>query len=438
MVMNDMVVTNLLIVCLLIILSAFFVASEFAIVRVRPTRIEQLIAEGNANAVSVKRIINNIDGFLSACQLGITITSLGLGWLGEPTVTKLFHPLLEKLPISDTFAQMLSFLIAFGLVTYINVVAGELFPKSIAIQQTEKVTLLLSKPLIIFYKVMYPFIWILNHAARFVARLYGIKQPTSEAAHSEEELQYILAESYKSGEISISEYRYVHNIFEFDNRLANEIMVPRTEMVTLCEDLTLKEIIKIITVERFTRYPVTKGIDKDSIIGFVHVKQLLTDCIKNRCIEEKPLKNYTQPIIHVMEFIPIQLLLKKMQQDRINMAILNDEFGGTAGIVTVEDILEEIVGEIRDELDVDEYPLIQKIRDNHYILNSKLHITEVNSLLSISLEHEHVHTIGGWVLSKNPDLQKGESIIYDQYEFTIANMNNHQVTQIEAKPLPPV
>ncbi|PKG25407.1 hemolysin family protein [Niallia nealsonii] len=432
-----MILTNLLIVCLLIVLSAFFVASEFAIVRVRPTRIEQLIAEGNSHAISVKQIITNMDGFLSACQLGITITSLGLGWLGEPTVTKLFHPLLDKLPISDAFTHILSFLIAFCLVTYINVVVGELFPKSIAIQQTEKVALLLSKPLLLFYKVMYPFIWILNNAARVVVRLYGIKQPTIETAHSEEELQYVLAESYKSGEITTSEYRYVNNIFEFDNRLANEIMVPRTQMITLCEDLPLKEIIKIITAERFTRYPITKEDNKDTIIGFVHIKQLLTDCIKNICPEEKPLKKYAQPIIHVMEFIPIQLLLMRMQKDHINIAILNDEFGGTAGLVTVEDILEEIVGEIRDELDEDEFPLIQKIHDNHYILDSKLHLTEVNNLLSMHLEHNNIHTIGGWLLSQNPDLKKGESIFYDNYEFILVKTNSRQVSQIEVKAVAP-
>lgn len=435
--MTSMVLTNLLIVCLLIVLSAFFVASEFAIVRVRPTRIEQLIAEGNSNAVSAKQVITNIDRFLSACQLGITITSLGLGWLGEPTVTKLLHPLLAKLPISDTFTHIFSFLIAFCLVTYINVVVGELFPKSIAIQQTEKVALLLSKPLILFYRIMYPFIWILNNAARVVARLYGIKQPTGEAAHSEEELQYVLAESYKSGEITNSEYRYVNNIFAFDNRLANEIMVPRTEMVTLCENLTLKEILKIITTERFTRYPITKGDNKDNIIGFVHIKQLLTDCIKNKCKEDKPLKEYTQPIIHVMEFIPIQLLLMRMQKDHINIAILNDEFGGTAGLVTVEDILEEIVGEIRDEFDIDEFPLIQKINDYHYIFDSKLLLTEVNNLLSTHLEYDDIHTIGGWLLSENPDLKKGESIFYDNYEFTIVEMNNQQVSRIEVKTITP-
>ncbi|WP_445486527.1 hemolysin family protein [Niallia sp. 03133] len=429
-----MIIANLILICLLIAFSAFFVASEFAIVRVRPTRIEQLIAEGNSNAETAKKIIVNMDGYLSACQLGITMTSLGLGWLGEPTVLKLILPVLHKLAISPTLSHIVAFIISFSVITYINVVVGELFPKSIAIQQTEKVTLLFAKPLRLFYKGMYPFIWILNNASRLVARLYGVKNPRSgEPAHSEEELQLVLAESYKNGEITTSEFRYVNNIFEFDNRVANEIMVPRIEMVTLCEDLNLEEVLQIIQTERYSRYPITKNDDKDNIIGFVHIKQLLSDFIKNKNMEEKPLKSYIQPIIHVMEFIPIQHILRRMQKERINIAVLHDEFGGTAGLISVEDILEEIVGEIRDEFDINELPNIQKVNDHHYIFDSKLLLDEVNNILPIHIEHDSIHTIGGWVLSQNPDLQKGQSILYDHFEFKAVKMVNHHVSSIEVK-----
>ncbi|MFT8321056.1 MAG: hemolysin family protein [Bacillus sp. (in: firmicutes)] len=429
-----MILTNLLLICLLIAFSAFFVASEFAIVRVRPTRIEQLIAEGNANAITVKNILVNIDGYLSACQLGITITSLGLGWLGEPTVLKLIQPLLTKVAIPPTLAPIIAFILSFSVITYINVVVGELFPKSIAIQQTEKVTLIFAKPLRLFYRCMYPFIWILNHAARLVARLYGIKNPSGgEPAHSEEELQLVLAESYKSGEITTSEFRYVNKIFEFDNRVANEIMVPRTEMVTLTEELTIDEVLQIVQNQRYSRYPITKNDDKDNIIGFVHIKQLLTDCIRNKSIDEKPLKSYIQPVIDVMEFIPIQLILLRMQKENINMAILHDEFGGTAGLVTVEDILEEIVGEIRDEYDINELPHIQKVNEHHYIFDSKLLLEDVNHILPLHLEHDDIHTIGGWLLSEYPELQQGQSILYNHFEFKIAKMKNQHVCSIEVR-----
>lgn len=199
MVLSAMIVANLLLIFVLIAFSAFFVAIEFAIVRVRPSRLNQLVAAGHQNAASAKTITTHLDSYLSACQLGITITSLGLGWLGEPTVLQLMAPVVEKLQLPDSAAHIISFVLAFSIVTYINVVIGELFPKSIAIGYAEKVTLVLSKPLIIFYKVTFPFIWVLNNAARLVARLYGVKSTdANENALSEEELQLILKESYQN------------------------------------------------------------------------------------------------------------------------------------------------------------------------------------------------------------------------------------------------
>ncbi|MEI2463896.1 hemolysin family protein [Niallia taxi] len=427
-----MIVSNLLLIFVLIAFSAFFVAIEFAMVRVRPSRLNQLVAAGHKNAASAKTITTHLDSYLSACQLGITITSLGLGWLGEPTVLKLMAPVVEKLQLPDSAAHIISFVLAFSIVTYINVVIGELFPKSIAIGYAEKVTLALSKPLIIFYKVTFPFIWVLNNAARLVARLYGVKSTdANENALSEEELQLILKESYQTGEINRTEYRYVQRIFEFDNRIANEVMVPRTEMAVLSEDMSLKDVISSISSQRYTRYPITKDGDKDAVVGFIHAKQILTDCIRQNCMEETPLKEYIQPIIHVMETIPIQLLLLRMQKERISIAILHDEFGGTAGLVTVEDILEEIVGDIMDEFDVDEIPSIQKISDSHFRFDSKLLLNEVSNLLGISIENDGVHTIGGWLLYKNPDISLGDSIEYEGYYFKAIDFQNGHISSIE-------
>lgn len=432
MVLSAMIVSNLLLIFVLIAFSAFFVAIEFAMVRVRPSRLNQLVAAGHKNAASAKTITTHLDSYLSACQLGITITSLGLGWLGEPTVLKLMAPVVEKLQLPDSAAHIISFVLAFSIVTYINVVIGELFPKSIAIGYAEKVTLALSKPLIIFYKVTFPFIWVLNNAARLVARLYGVKSTdANENALSEEELQLILKESYQTGEINRTEYRYVQRIFEFDNRIANEVMVPRTEMAVLSEDMPLKDAISSISSQRYTRYPITKDGDKDAVVGFIHAKQILTDCIRQNCMEETPLKEYIQPIIHVMETIPIQLLLLRMQKERISIAILHDEFGGTAGLVTVEDILEEIVGDIMDEFDVDELPSIQKIGDSHYRFDSKLLLNEVSNLLGVSIENDGVHTIGGWLLYKKPDISLGDSIEYEGYYFKAIDFQNGHLSTIE-------
>ncbi|MEK3889597.1 hemolysin family protein [Bacillus sp. FSL K6-3431] len=424
---------RIFLVILLIGLTAFFVASEFAIVKVRSSRIDQLIAEGNRQALNAKKLLSNLDGYLSATQLGITVTALALGWLGEPTVQVILTPLFTKLNVSESLATILSFIIAFGSITFIHVVVGELAPKTFAIHKAEEITLAFASPLIIFYNIMYPVIWLLNGAAKLIVGLFGVK-PASEVeiAHSEEELRIILSESLKSGEINQTEFSYVDRIFEFDNRIAKEIMVPRTEIFSIDKSASIDEIIAIIKNERFTRYPITNG-DKDNIIGIVNVKEFLTDCIGNNCIGHEPITPYVKPVIGVIETIPIQALLVKMQKERIHLAILFDEYGGTAGIITVEDILEEIVGEIRDEFDADEIPEVRKLADKQYILDPKVLIEEVNDLLGTELSDEDVDTIGGWLLTQKYDLKEGDSLIADDYIFHVKTMEGSHISEIAVK-----
>ncbi|OXB90546.1 hypothetical protein B9L21_06010 [Geobacillus uzenensis] len=415
----------------LIALTAFFVASEFAIVKVRSTRIDQLIAEGNRNARAAKRVISNLDEYLSACQLGITITALGLGWLGEPTVEHLLHPVFERMNLNESVASFLSFAIAFATITFLHVVVGELAPKTLAIQKAETITLLCSRPLIFFYKIMYPFIWALNGSARVITGLFGLKPASEhEVAHSEEELRLILSESYKSGEINQSEYKYVNNIFEFDNRIAKEIMVPRTEIVALDKNRSIAEHFETIKQEKYTRYPVIDG-DKDHIVGMVNIKEILTDCIQNPKATEKKLDDYIRPIIQVIESIPIHDLLVKMQRERVHMAILVDEYGGTAGLVTVEDILEEIVGEIQDEFDIDEVPMIRKVNEHTTIVDGKVLIEDINDLLGTDIDDTDVDTIGGWILTEKFDIQQGDTLSYGDYEFKVLKMEGRHVQLVE-------
>ncbi len=422
---------NVIIIAILITFTAFFVASEFAMVKVRTTRIDQLISEGNKKAEAAKKVISNLDGYLSATQVGITITSLILGWLGEPTIRKVLEPIFDWIELPLSLKQVISFILAFAIITFFNVVIGELAPKTFAIQKSEQIIMLFAKPMIVFYRLMYPFIWVLNRSARLVTGLFGIK-PTSEQeiVLSEEELRMILSQSYESGEINQSEYSYVNNIFEFDDRIAKEIMVPRTEVVTLSRDATMDEIIEIVREEKYTRYPLIDG-DKDNILGVVNIKEVLTDCIQQKCAGEQPLLPYIKPVIHVIESIPIQELLVKLQKNRSHMAILSDEYGGTAGIVTVEDILEEIVGEIRDEFDLDELPLIQKKGENHFILDGKVLISEVNDLLGTTLEEEEVDTIGGWFLTQKFDIKKGDTINKEGFTFQILENEGHHILYIE-------
>ncbi|CAM3540165.1 hemolysin family protein [Aeromicrobium ponti] len=424
---------NLLLIALLIALTAFFVATEFAIVKVRASRIEQLIAEGKKGSAAAKKVVSHLDEYLSACQLGITMTALGLGWLGEPTVEKLLHPLFEYFELNKSVTHLLSFGIAFALVTFLHVVIGELAPKTVAIQKAEAITLAFAKPIIWFYKIAYPIIWFLNGSARVLVGLFGLKPASEhEIAHSEEELRILLSESYKSGEINKNELKYMNNIFEFDERVAKEIMVPRTEMITISIDDSFKEIIDTIQSENYTRYPVEDG-DKDNIRGFINVKEFLTANLTNRLKPEKlDLDSFINPVIHVIESIPIHDLLVKMQKERTHMAILIDEYGGTSGLVTVEDILEEIVGEIRDEFDEDEIPEIRKLNDHHYILDSKLLIEDVNNLLGTDFHHEDVDTIGGWFLTQHmDDADIGTAIEAEGFTFKVHEKDGHQLHYLE-------
>jgi CBS domain containing-hemolysin-like protein len=424
---------NLLLIALLIALTAFFVATEFAIVKVRASKIDQLISEGKKGALSAKKVVTHLDEYLSACQLGITITALGLGWLGEPTVEKLLHPLFEYFELNESVTHILSFGIAFALVTFLHVVVGELAPKTVAIQKAEAVTLLFAVPIIWFYKLMYPFIWFLNGSARTLVGLFGLKPASEhEVAHTEEELRILLSESYKSGEINKNELKYMNNIFEFDERIAKEIMVPRTEIVTISMNDTHSDVIKIIKSEHYTRYPVVDG-DKDHIRGFINVKEFLTALQGINVDEDFKLEKFINPIIRVIETVPIHDLLVKMQKERSHIALLMDEYGGTSGLVTVEDIIEEIVGEIRDEFDEDEVPVIRKLAENHFIIDSKLLIEDVNNLLGTNLSHEDVDTIGGWFLTNNIDAEADSAIEIEGYIFKVQSKDGHQIHYLEVK-----
>lgn len=423
---------NLLIVALLIAFTAFFVASEFAIVKVRSTRIDQLIAEGNQKAIGAKKVISSLDEYLSACQLGITLTSLGLGWLGEPTVEHLLHPILSKISDNELLINFISFLIAFMTITFIHVVVGELAPKTFAIQKAEAITLLTAKPLIWFYRILYPFIWMLNHSASFIVGLFGLEAVSEhEIAHSEEELRIILSESLKSGEINASEYKYVNKIFEFDERIAKEIMVPRTEIMSVDRNSTLEEMMEVVVQQRYTRYPVVNG-DKDNIIGIINMKEVLTEIISNNKQMSESIAPYIHPVLTVIETIPIHDLLVTLQKKHSPMAILFDEYGGTAGLVTVEDIIEEIVGDIRDEFDEDELPDIRKVKDDHYIFDGKVLIADVNDLLGIDLLEDEVDTIGGYLLTQKYDIQQGDQIEEDGYLFTVKESDGQHILFVEA------
>ncbi|GAF24597.1 hemolysin [Bacillus sp. JCM 19047] len=408
--MDISTVINLLGVALLIILTAFFVASEFAIVKVRSTQLEPHIEGGSKRALAAKKVTSNLDEYLSACQLGITITALGIGRLAEPTFERMLHPIIGELSTNEAFVTTLSIFVSFAFATFLHVVIGELAPKTIAIQKAEQVTLFIGQPLVWFYRLLYPFIWVLNGSARLLIKVLGFKPMSEhEVHHSEEELRLILSDSLKSGEINQSEFNYVSKVFEFDERIAKEIMVPRTEMVTISLDYTDEDILSLIKNHSFTRYPVI-GEDKDSIVGILNVRDFLSSLLSKE--GRNQLGEIVYPVITVFETVRIRDILIEMQQKHIHMAILFDEYGGTAGLLTLEDILEEIVGDIRDEYDVDEPNVIEEIEPNHYRIQGQTPIHDVNQVLALDLESNDAETIAGWLYEQQYDLAEGDEIPY--------------------------
>ena len=429
--METVTIINLVIFFLLIALTTVFVGSEFALVKVRSTRIEQLADEGNGSAKIVKKMIANLDYYLSACQLGITVTSLGLGWLGEPTFEKLLHPLFNILHLPSAVTTTISFVISFIVVTYLHVVLGELAPKSIAIQHKKKLALTYARPLYYFGNVMKPLIWLMNGSARVIIRMLGVNPDAQADAMSEEEIKIIINNSYNGGEINQTELNYMQNIFSFDERHAKDIMVPRTQMVTLNEPFNVDELLETIKEHQFTRYPITEDGDKDHIKGFINVKEFLTEYASGKTIK---ISNYIHELPMISETTRISDALVSMQREHVHISLIIDEYGGTAGILTMEDILEEIVGEIRDEFDDDEINDIVKLEEDMYQINGRVLLDDLHEKFDITFEDsEDIDTIGGWLQAHNTNLQVEDYIDTKYDRWIVSEMDNHQLVWVVLK-----
>lgn len=424
-------ILNLLLVAFLVALNGFFVAAEFAIVKVRSSRIDTLVHDGNTRAKYAKNLVEHLDAYLSVTQLGITLASLGLGWIGEPAVARLIDPITNSLGLSPEVSHTVSFAVAFSFITALHIVLGELTPKSLAIQKAEGVVLWVAIPMIMFYKLMYPAVWFLNHVANWILRLVGIQVSNEgEAAHTEEEIRILMEESHKQGYIDQTELTFVDNIFDFAERNVREVMIPRTDMICMYAEDPFEENMKIALEEHLTRYPVCDP-DKDNIIGFLHIKDLLRALSTGE--KDMDIRSLTRKVTAVPESMPLSNLLKLLQKHRAQIAIVVDEYGGTAGMVTVEDILEEIVGEIQDEFD-EERPFIEQRDDNTYSVDARLLLEEINDELEINLDSESFDTIGGWLYSRiemPPVID--DKIIYEGDEFTVEEVDNVRITRILIK-----
>ncbi|ATP39545.1 transporter associated domain protein [Solibacillus sp. R5-41] len=430
--------SNILNIILLIIflgLTAFFVAAEFAVVKIRKSRIDQLIDEGNKKAVIAKKVVSDLDYYLSACQLGITITAIGLGAFTKPYIKQLMYPVFEWLNTPDTVMNILSYGIALAVVSYLHVVIGEMAPKTLAIQFSEKTTLLLAPSLYYFGKVMYPFIKALNGTSRFLLRAVGVKSASEDQAYSEEELKIIMAQSFQGGEIDKQELEYMENVFTFDEHVVKDIMVPRREIIAIDQNMETKQIVSILDEHNYTRYPVVEENDKDKIIGFVNANKLLSRIVTNRHVN---LTDFVRTIPFVFEQTSIQNALLKMQEERVHIAVVIDEYGGTAGILTMEDILEELVGEIRDEFDADEVDEIRKTGENEYTINSRVMLEDLEDRFGLEFEDsEGIDTIGGWALQSGLAIEseviQGVEIQHGNHVWVIGEVDNYHIKEVVFK-----
>ena len=384
---------NLLLVVFLIFMNGFFVAAEFCCVKMRPSRLETLIAEGSSRAGYAKRLTDHLDVSLSVTQLGITLASLGLGWVGEPAIATLILPLTRIMDLPDEVGHTVALAIAFTIITSLHIVLGELTPKSMAIANVEQIMLSIAFPMVLFSRVMHPFVWVLNTIANHISRSIGYDvKGENEDAHTEEEIRLLMKESYRQGLINSTEADFVDNVFSFTELNAREIMIPRTDMICLYLDDTPAERVATILEEQQTRYPVCYE-DKDHIIGFIHVKDLLPPLIRG---EQLNLRRYIRKALIVPESMDGSVLLRTMQEEGSQLAIVVDEYGGTAGMVTVEDIIEQIVGDIRDEFD-EERESLEWRSPGLCSVDARLLLEEVDDLLGIRIEDEDVDSIGGWL-----------------------------------------
>lgn len=418
-------------VAFLIAMNGFFVAAEFCCVKMRPSRLETLIQEGNKRAVYAKKLVDELDEALSVTQLGITLASLGLGWVGEPFVAELILPVTQSLGFGDTLGHTISFALAFTLITSFHIILGELTPKSMAISSPEKILLSIALPMLIFWKIMYPFVIMLNVTANFVARHLGIEiAGEGEVAHNPEEIRLLMEESHKQGLVDDTEIDFVDNVFDFTELSVREIMVPRTDMICLYLDKTPEENLSTILEEQMTRYPICKE-DKDHIIGFLHVKDLITKKLSFGKEFNPNLNKLARKVFFVPESMKVSVLLKMMQKNRLQLAIVVDEYGGTAGMITIEDIVEEIVGDIQDEFDEGERSEVEKRAENLYSIDAMLSLEDLDDEFGIEIEDEDVDTIGGWLSVRiGGEPRVGQSESFEGNTFFVEEVDGVRITRV--------
>jgi CBS domain containing-hemolysin-like protein len=412
----------------LVLLNGFFVAAEFALVKVRPTQIEPHLAKGGKSAVVARHMITHLDAYLSATQLGITLASLALGWIGEPAFAWVIEPLVMSIPgATPALLHTISLTLAFAVITILHIVLGELAPKSLAIRKPEASTLVVALPLYAFYKLTYPAIWVLNHAANALLRLFGIPPVSeSEMAHDEEELRMLLAAS-PAAVLSKHKRELLANIFELSNRVARQIMVPRGDVTYLSTTKTLEENLEIARESGHTRLPLCEG-DLDHVVGLVHIKDLFRTVAPVVSVAA-----VAREIAFVPETLSVDRLLRRMRSEKLHLAAVLDEYGGVSGIVTLENVIEEIVGQIQDEFDLETPELVKK-RDDVYVVSGGMLVIDLEQALGVEFSDRDEDTVGGVILSelgRRPEV--GDAVELGPLTLRVVEVEGHRILKVRVQ-----
>ncbi len=411
-------ILQVVITLLLVFLNGFFVAAEFAIVKIRASQLEQKVQDGNKLAILSKHIVSNLDGYLAATQFGITLASLGLGWIGEPVVSKLILNgiTLVGIEMDPELAHQIALPVAFGIITVLHIVFGELAPKSIAIQRPEATTLFLSYPLQGFYLIFRPVVWLLNGFANFILKAFGITPTHGSEVHSSDELRYLVQQQHESGVMEAADYDLIKNAFDFSERIVKQVMIPRPQVFGVDLNDFNEQKLETLLQEGYSRMPVYED-SLDNVVGVLNLKDLLLAMRKQVEID---IKSLMRPIMMVPETKSIGELLREFQIKRQQMAAIVDEYGGVDGIVTMEDILEELVGEIQDEYD-NESPIMKAEGENEFLVIGSASIEDINEKLPVPIENlSEYETLAGyliWKFGKIPAVN--ERMLSDDYEFVI-------------------
>jgi CBS domain containing-hemolysin-like protein len=424
-----MIVLDILLVIFFIAMNAFFVIAEFALVKVRKSQIELLASGGGLGAKYAQKVVNDLNSYLSACQLGITIASLALGWIGEPVVSAIFGPIFTYVGLDAGMIHTLSIAVGFLLITILHIVLGELLPKSLAILDAVKYSTATALPLVIFYKITYPIMWLFNHATSGLLRLMGRSMSEDHSsAHSDEEIKILAEESYKHGLIDKTELTYVDNIFDCSDKIVKDVMIPRVDIVCVFKGDSIDSVLETAMREKYTRYPVCVD-NTDNVVGFINIKDIYEHRIRG---DLNGFDGLIRSIISVPEGMPINDMLKKFQKEKQNIAIVVDEYGGTAGIVTVEDILEEIVGNLSDEFDEEEKE-IETIDDNTYLVKGVVGLDKISDATGVHLPEEEYDTLNGFLtgqLGRIPSVKEKPTVEYEGLVFQIEKVAGKRIVQV--------